>query len=265
MKAKIRWLSALLAMITLLSGCLCASAEGTPGLDVDLLIAQEVAARLSLRDRDGNHMTVRKDPELKSRGVRQKGDPEPDYVGVLGYVALQADWEVTRFNTFTQTPWQLPFYKKKKDGSFVVKSAINHKTPVLVFEQETVEGLGYVLYGYLKVIRLDTGEAGWIDVGQFVTLPYWTLPLEEAYKYGFCIAAYRERSRYLPIDRKGRRGPLPDDIRVLICDQTTSFRIPSRDRANNPVLGIIFRNKQGSQSYYRTFLRFNEEDLSLVY
>jgi hypothetical protein len=108
-------------------------------------------------------------------------------------------------------------------------------------------------------------EETWIDVTQFVTVPYWTLELKEAAKYGFCVAVYRSRSRYEPMDRKKHRGPLPEATRVLLCDKTKFPRYNSPDKENHPLLGIVFRSQKESESYFRVFLFFNTEDLTLVY
>lgn len=267
MKARKKLLSILLMTVLLLSACLPVLADGKPAEhpsgDIDLILALDAAG--SLPGPDGRPLRVHKDPSLEGRGVRSKGDPEQNYIGVLGYMALQTGWEVTQFSTFTQTPWELPWYEQTGEDEWKVSGIIAHKTPVLVADQKTYESMGYNLRGYLKVCRLDTFEVGWVDVQQFVTVPYWTLPLEEAYKYGYCIAAYKETSRYLPLDRTGHRGPLPDGVRVLICDWKSSTRYPSKDKANNPIMGIIFRTNQASDSYYRTFLRFSLDDLTLIY
>jgi hypothetical protein len=265
-KAKYRRLSVLLILVLLVSACLPALAEKAEeehAPDIDLIMALDAAGGLA--GPDGKPLRVHKAPSLEGRGNRSKGDPEPNYVGVLGYMALQNGWEVTRFSTFTQTPWELPWYEQVGEDEWKISGIIAHKTPVLVADQKTYEGIGYGLRGYLKVCRLDTFEVGWIDVQQFVTVAYWKLPLEEAYHYGSCIAVYRERSRFLPLDRVGRRGPLPDGIRVLVCDWKSSTRYPSKDKTNNPIMGILFRSSQASDSYYRTFLRFNPEDLTLIY
>ena len=265
MKANKKLLSILLILVLLLSACLSALAEGEEekAPDIDLIMALDAAGTLT--GPDGHPLRVHKAPSMEGRGIRSKGDPEQDYIGVVGYVALQTGWDVTQFSTFTQTPWELPWYEQVGDNEWKVSGIIAHKTPVLVADQKTYEGIGYRLMGYLKVCRLDTFEVGWIDVQQFVTVAYWKLPLEEAYQYGYCIAAYRENSRCLPIDRVGHRGPLPDGIRVLVCDWKSSTRYPSRDKVNNPIMGIIFRTNKASDSYFRTFLRFNMDDLTLIY
>ena len=208
-----------LLLTALLSVCLYAPAGTAEEArdDVALVLAQNAVENLGLKDAAGEPLVPREAPEMNGRGIPDETGLEPDYRGVVGYVSLQADWEVSRFNTFTETPWILP-----------------------VYEQDGEE---------------------WKIAGQ---IPYWTLALPEAVRYGFCIAVYNERSRSFAIDRKGHRGPLPEGIRVLMCDKRSS-RYISPDKEHNPLLGIIFRNQEDTRSYFRTFLFFGEEDLTLVY
>ena len=141
---------------------------------------------------------------------------------------------------------------------------IRHKTPVLVVDQSIREGIGHKYTGYLNVIRLDTMKETWIDVTQFVTVPYWTRDLAEAVRYGYAIAVYRDKSRWEPIDRKSHRGTVPDGTRVLLCfSNPPKFHSP--DKEHNPILGIVFRSKKESESHFRTFLFFNADDLDLIY
>ena len=37
------------------------------------------------------------------------------------------------------------------------------------------------------------------------------------------------------------------------------------DKERNPLLGIVFRSKVEGESFYRTFLFFNPDDLTLIY
>ena len=254
-----------LLLTALLSVCLYAPAGTAEEArdDVALVLAQNAVENLGLKDAAGEPLVPREAPEMNGRGIPDETGKEPDYRGVVGYVSLQADWEVSRFNTFTETPWILPVYEQ--DGEeWKIAGQIQHKTPVLVTDQAVREGKGYRFFGHLQVIRLDSMEPAWIDVTQFVTVPYWTLALPEAVRYGFCIAVYNERSRSFAIDRKGHRGPLPEGIRVLMCDRRSS-RYISPNKEHNPLLGIIFRNQEDTRSYFRTFLFFGEEDLTLVY
>ena len=252
-----------LALALALALALPALAEHTPPADVDLLMASNAVAAFGIKDENNQLITPRKAPEMNGRGEPEAVGEEPDYRGVVGFAALQTGWEVSRFNTFTQTPWVLPVYEKDGDGWKVVDT-IKHKTPVLIVDQEIREEKGKKFRGYLKAVRLDYNRMIWIDVAQFVTVPYWTLDLEDAVRYGYCIAVYRDASRYEPMDVRRHRGTLPEGIRVLMCDKRTS-RYYSPNRETNPMLGIVFRSSEEKDAYFRTFLFFNRDDLTLVY
>ena len=261
---RLRRLTALALTLLLLAGVSLSAAESPlMPVDVDLIMAQNAVAAFGVHDSEGNLLTPRKAPEMAGRGDPDVVGEEPDYRGVVGYMSLQTSWDVSRFNTFTETPWQLAVYEEK-DGEWTVTDAIRHKTPVLVIDQKLREEKGHKFRGWLKVIRLDIHRVVWVDVTQFVTVPYWTLDLQEAVRYGYCIAVYRNNSRYEPIDRKSHRGTLPDGLRVLMCDKKTS-RYFSPDKARNPLLGIVFRSAEKKDSYFRTFLFFSPEDLQMVY
>ena len=254
-----------LVLAALLLFCLPAAAEtGSAAQDsVTMMMAQYATEHLRLKDPAGEPLVPRAAEEMAGRGIPDTAGTEPDYRGAVGYMSLQADWEVSRFNTFTDTPWILPVYERDGD-SWKVAGRIQHKTPVLVADQVLREAKGHKFIGYLQVVRLDSQELAWIDVRQFVTVPYWTLELPEAVRYGFCIAVYNEQSRHQALDRKGHRGPLPDGTRVLMCDRRTS-RYLTPDREKNPLLGITFRNRDKKESYFRTFLFFDPADLTPVY
>ena len=104
----------------------------------------------------------------------------------------------------------------------------------------------------------------WVDVKQFVTVPYWTLGLGESVQSGYSIAVYRDRSRYEPMDKNGHRDTVPDGTRILLCFSNPP-KFLSPDKEHNPVLGIVFRSKKQSESHFRTFLFFNADDLDLIY
>jgi len=239
------------------------TAARNPVLDVDLYIARGLVDKLNLKDKAGEPLDPRKAPEMNGRGEPNVPSEEPDYRGVVGYVALQRDWQATWFGTFTQTPWQFAVYQPEGDKWKVV-GEIKHKSLVLVADQRISLSQGGKYRGYLQVARMDTGELVWIDVAQFVTVPYWTYPIQEAVKYGYCIAVYRSRSDYEPLDRKGRKGPLPSGRKILLCPSTPP-RYFSSDPEHNPMLGIDFKNNTESNSVARLFLFFNPEDLTLVY
>ena len=261
--------AALLLALALAAGLFPAALAEQPAapapMDVDLIMAKNAIAGFGIQGADGKTMEPRRAPDMRGRGLPDETGVEPDYRGVVGYASLQGDWEVSRFNTFTQTPWQLPVYEEKGGEFKAAKDSIKHKTPVLVIDQQIREAKGHKFIGYLKVVRLDIHHIVWIDVTQFVTVPYWILGLEQAVQYGYCIAVYSNQSGIDPTDRKGTRGKLADDTRVLMCDPLFSLRYISPDKENNPLLGIIFRNGDTEGTYYRTFLFFNAEDLTLIY
>ena len=261
--------AALLLALLLAAGLVPSAAAESPAVpapapfDVELVMAGNAVAGYGIKGPGGAPLKPRKAPDMKGRGIADSPGAEPDYRGVVGYVSLQDSWSVSWFNTFTQTPWQMPFYEEK-DGVWKVAGTVRHKTPVLVVDQRIREGLGHKYTGYLRVIRLDNNHMGWIDAAQFVTVPYWTYELKDAVRYGYCIAVYRDRSRHGPMDRKKHRGTLPDGLRILMC-YTVSARYFSPDKADNPLLGIVFRSREKQDAYARTFLFFNENDLTLVY
>ena len=254
----------ILALSLLLSVCLSAQAAGDV-TDVNLLLAQNAVDALDLKGADGEKIRPRLAPEKTGRGEPDTAGEEPDYRGVVGYASLQADWDVSRFSSFTSTPWIVPLYEKTADGwRERADDAVRHKSPVLVLDQELREEKGHKFRGCLDVIRLDTMDRAWISVTNFVTVPYWTLGLGESVQYGYSIAVYRDRSRYEPMDKNGHRGTVLDGTRVLMCDKRTS-RYFSPDPEHNPLLGVVFRSGEAGDAVYRTFLFFSAEDLIPIY
>jgi len=263
-----RRMAALLLSLAMATGLVFAAqadetAVSAP-MDVDLIMAKNAIAGFNVKGPDGHLLEPRRAPEMQGRGLPDEQGVEPDYRGVVGYASLQTSWEVSQFNTFTQTPWQLPVYEEKNGDWEAAADSIKHKTPVLVIDQKIRESKGHKFIGYLKVVRLDIHRIVWLDVTQFVTVPYWTYDLREAVRYGYCIAVYRNKTRHEPMDRKKHRGTLPDGLRVLMC-YTISSRYFSPDKENNPLLGIVFKGKEKKDAYTRTFLFFNQEDLTLLY
>ena len=256
--------AAVLLALILAAGTLSAALAETPApMDVDLIMAKNAIAGFHITGEDGQLMEPRRAEDKNGRGLPDEAGVEPDYRGVIGYASLQTDWEVSHFNTFTETPWVLPVYEQEGDD-WVITDTIKHKTPVLIVDQQIREGKGHKFIGYLKAVRLDIHKLIWLDVTQFVTVPYWTYELCEAVKHGYCIAVYRDASRHEPMDKKKHRGTLPEGLRVLMC-HTVSARYNSPDKKNNPLLGIVFKSKEKKDAYTRTFLFFNQEDLTLIY
>ena len=57
---------------------------------------------------------------------------------------------------------------------------------------------------------------------------------------------------------------------ILGFDKGTNSNNPPKyfnkyDKERNPLLGIVFRSKVEGESFYRTFLFFNPDDLTMIY
>lgn len=247
-------------LLALLFLCPAFSARGeAAGTDMDLLLARNALLALGIRGADGEEILPRRAEEMAGRGLPEQGNAEPDYVGVLGYAALPVSEKIGTFSAFGSIPWQLPFHEK--DGEeWRIAGTMPHKTPVLVVAQALQPARDQRWRGYLQVIRLDRSEAVWMNVNQFVTVPYWTFAPEEAVRYGNCIAVYRNLSRFEPVDLEAHRGAMPDGLRVLMCDRRDS-RYNSPDHLFNPLMGVVFFG--GEETGH--FLFFNPLDLTIVY
>ena len=227
--------------------------------DADLIIAQNAVIALRLTDENGEFLSPYKAPETPGRGKAGEDGAETDYRGVVGYMAMDNGPELVNFTTFGHTPWQLPVYSREGED-WTVTDAITHKTPVLVVDQALEDAGDGTWRGYLQVVRLDRQALVWVDVAEFVTLPYWTLPLSEAVAYGCCMAHYQNRSRCEPLNPKGYRGPLPDGVRVLVCSAEAVNGV-SPEPGGNPMLALLFVDGEETGR----LLFFHPDDLTLVY
>ena len=253
--------AAALLLVLLLAAPAFSGADSALMTDADLLLAGNAIHAFGVKGADGEELVPRRAAEMPGRGVPGAGLAEPDYVGVVGYATLPPSEKASTFSTFGQTPWLIPAYEKQGE-KFVESGTLPHKTPVVVINQILRPGQDQRYRGYLRVIRLDTNKVVWIKVTEFVTLPYWTLPVTEAVLHGNCIAVYRNASRYEPRDRGARSGSMPDGTHILLCD-VGGARFSSPDPLKNPLLGIVF--PKGEETEEGLFLFFNPADLTLVY
>ena len=105
-----------LALMLAAGSFTAAMAEAPAAMDVDLIMAKNAIAGFHIMDEAGQLMEPRRAEEMKGRGLPDEVGIEPDYRGVVGYTSLQTNWEVSQFNTFTETPWQLPVYEQQQDA-----------------------------------------------------------------------------------------------------------------------------------------------------
>lgn len=266
-KAPKRLLCALLAALLLTGVVSCAgTAEGLDPMLVypDLILAQNTADHLHLKAADGSELVLRSDLTVPGRGEADAGGNEPDYSGMLGFAVLPKDPEIGRSADFATADWQVPLYRKAKDGVSLVQSGkLAHKTPVLVTRQGLKpdgEG-GYT--GWLEIVRLDVRAPCFLDVTCFSTVPYWNLPVTEIPAYGYSIAVYRESPGEAPRDEFGNSCVLRDGTSVLIPVEG-AFPVNSPEPDQLTVQGIVFTaDEAGNQA--PNVIYFREDDLRVFY
>ena len=212
----------------------------------------------------GNVLNVRRS-WADDRGMVGTSKYEPDYIGALGFVAVYDNQNMEKNANFGTTPWKVPVYQKDKQF-WQETGSIDHKTEVVVIGQELeLPKRSYSTSrcsGYLQVIRMDTGEACWLNVENFVTSAYWEKSLTGAMEKGYCIASFKQVSDYYPVTKGKEKTELEDGTLVLLPMKSKNYT-SSPDKTNNPIVGIVF--KEWKYGFGGVNVFFNEADLTLVY
>ena len=199
------------------------------------------------------------------RGTVGTSKSEPSYIGSLGYAVVYEDQKLEKNSAFGTTPWKVPVYRKDKQF-WEQTGTIDHKTEVVIIGQELeMPKRSYSTSrctGYLHVIRMDTGEDCWLDVGNYVASPYWEKSLTDAQESGYCIATFKQVSDYYPVTKPNDKTELDDGTLVLLPMKSKVYET-TPDKKNNSVPGIVF--KQWRVSYGGVTVWFNEKDLTLTY
>lgn len=198
---------------------------------------------------------------LRGRGHSDGGREEPQYVGVVGYAAVyysDLDWREGPHDT----PWHIKTYEKDKQFWNEASEGLEHKTKVVV-KQQWLEHKRYDNYdGYLEVERLSDGRRFYIDVGNFITEPYWTYgDVMSAIKIGKCFATYQQKSDYYPVNIDNKRVDLPDGTWVIVDGTTGTYGRGRPDNKTHQVTGLYWR--EDKQRYDGAF--FNKDDLQFQY
>lgn len=212
----------------------------------------------------GNVLNVRRS-WADDRGMVGTSKYEPDYIGALGFAAVYDNQNMEKNANFGTTPWKVPVYQKDKQF-WQETGSIDHKTEVVVIGQELeLPKRSYSTSrcsGYLQVIRMDTGEACWLNVENFVTSAYWEKSLTGAMEKGYCIASFKQVSDYYPVTKGKEKTELEDGTLVLLPMKSKNYA-SSPDKTNNPIVGIVF--KEWKYGFGGVNVFFNEADLTLVY
>ena len=203
---------------------------------------------------------VSKETWKDGRGMTSFKD-EPDYIGVLGYAAVYRDEKIDERGAFLETPWQVPVYQPDKQF-WAEAGTAPHKTQVVVIGQKLEKKSSKQYQGYLQVIRMDTEEACWLKVENFVTEPYWEKRMSQAAADGYCLATFKQVSNYYPVTYGNKKAELEDGTLVLLPLKGT-VSASSPDKINNSICGIVFRQK--NNRYQNETIFFNEADLTMSY
>ena len=178
---------------------------------------------------------------------------------------MYEDQKLEKTDAFSKTPWTIPVYQKDKQF-WEETGTIDHKTEIVVIGQELeMPKRSYSTSrcsGYLHVIRMDSGEACWLNVDNYVNSPYWEKSLTNAQEKGYCIATFKQVSDYYPVTKGNEKAELEDGTLVLLVMRSKASGT-SPDKTNNTIPGIVF--KQWKVSYGGVTVWFNASDLTLTY
>ena len=275
--AGVRCGTALLILLAIFAGMVPARADTVGGygrVEDATGQTQETLAAMALEKRTGTDedlqdIRIRQDGQIYGRGVSDEpSGAEPDYIGLVGYAAMANDGSVSLETEGIGFPWAVPAYLLYSKRWYYTQP-LQHKTGVLVVRQMLKEAGAGRYTGRLKIIRLDSGEICWMDVENFVTVPYWFYPARRAVKYGNTVAAYRCRGKRSPTDDDGKPVKVADDTDVLIPGNGVWDRRPPEGSRMIP--GIVYEEKitekdgKEIREVVSSVLLFPEEDLTMIY
>lgn len=198
---------------------------------------------------------------LKGRGYSDSGRTEPQYVGVKGYVVVgySEEYNLTHSENSLNGGWIIPTYQQDKQFWNETGQFLNHKAEVTV-KKQILQHKGYGGYsGYLLVQRLSDNTEFYINVGNFITKPYWNYNPKKAMLEGLCIAEFNQVSNFYPVNNSGEKVELPNGIRVLIVSQPPGGKVGS----SNNISALVW--KQWKYGYGEVNIYFNEQDLKIIY
>lgn len=203
--------------------------------------------------------------DLIGRGQSDSGREEPSYKNIFGYIVVGYNEESSlyRSDSYINTPWMIPTYEKDKQF-YVENGTVEHKTEIVVLEQE-LEHDGYGAYsGYLLVKKIDSDDQFYINVNNFITKSYWSYnDVNSAISIGYCIAEYHQISDYYPVNKSNKKVELTDGFKVLLVGKTGLYGGDGPDHNTNSIEAIVF--KEWEYGYGGVSVFFNPQDLSIVY
>lgn len=203
---------------------------------------------------------------LNGRGRADVGRNDPDYVNVIGYAVISSskEYELSKNDNFTdESLWSIPTFEKDKQFWNETSYVLQHKTEVVVLEQDlTHEGYG-AYSGYLLIEKLDDHTQHYIDVNNFITKPYWNYndDLKNAALTGAFVAEYNQKSDYYPVHNDGDKAEIPNGTIVLVTGVAGHSRYIDPDQTE--IEAVVW--KEWTLGYGGVQVYFNAEDLTIVY
>ena len=190
-----------------------------------------------------------------------------NYVGRTGYAIISPSLETELYQRqdFDDISlWVIPTYVPDKQFYEKTDITIQHKTPVIVKEQD-VKHTGYGVYsGYLLVENTDDGSQFWIETINFEEKPYWTYTgkdLREAAMLGTYLAEFNQVSDYYPVyPNDGAKMTVPDGSLVLITNPSGTIKNLHDIDESEWVMGMVWLTKYGP-----TAVCLNVNDLTVIY
>ncbi len=198
--------------------------------------------------------------DLKGRGVRDHAG-EPNYVGAYGYAVVYTEADLENTPGYTDTPWTIPIYVRN-DDAYTLDSFIAHKTRIGIISQELTKQNGREYRGFLEFENLENGQIRYINVKNFVTVPYWDLDITNAVAKGYVIAEFRQSSQYAPVDKNGKKVIVQKDSKVLLPARGTYY-VSTMNRVDYQIVGVVFEKENNKTVPQYVF--FNKNDLKMVY
>ena len=199
--------------------------------------------------------------DLKGRGLIDFTGHEPNYTDAIGYASVYTEAGLENNSVYTATPWTIPVYIRI-DGELVPNGTIDHKTKIGIISQELTKQNGREYQGFLKFQDIETGQIGYINVKNFVTMPYWELDVSTAVNKGYCIAVFRQSSNYAPIYKNGKKATVKANSQVLLPARGTYY-VSVMNRVDYQIVGIMFDTK--NNEVVPQYVFFNKNDLQMIY
>ena len=198
---------------------------------------------------------------LKGRGLAEVSGLEPNYTHAIGFAAIYSNNKLEENPDSINTPWEVPVFYKTDNG-WEPDGTIKHKSKIGIISQELTKKNGKEYQGYLEFQEIETGKRGYINVKNFITVPYWDLAISEAVEKGYCIATFNQKSKYIPTLKDGKPAKIKNDTQVLLPAKGTYF-VSIMDRVHYQILGMVFEIKD--KAVEPQYIFFNKKDLTIDY